>query len=78
MNNADLMFTCNEKAIEHYCDVFGIPEFRTTTEYEHFIKTEIPAIELESGKEYYVIPRLRMLRAPKSSFRRWYGANNTY
>jgi len=69
-NGADLLFTCNEKAIEHYCNVFGAPNCKTTTEYEHFIETEIPAIELESGKEYYVIPRLRMLRAPKSSFRR--------
>ena len=34
---ADLLFTCNEKAIEHYCDVFGMPNCKTTAEYEHFI-----------------------------------------
>lgn len=66
---ADLLFTCQKSALDHYFDLFQIPEFRTTIEYEHFMENEIPAIELESGKEYYVIPRLKMLKAPQSSIR---------
>jgi hypothetical protein len=69
-NKADILFTCDKRALEHYCDVFGIPDFKSKEDYIHFIDHEIPGIELRSGKEYYIIPRLKKLRAPKSSFRR--------
>jgi 2-hydroxy-3-keto-5-methylthiopentenyl-1-phosphate phosphatase len=64
------MFVSNETAMDYYFKFFGFPEFKTKHEYLQFIEKEIPMIVLGSGREYFIIPRLRKLKAPQSSVRR--------